>query len=426
MFKITTLHAREILDSRGNPTIEVDCVLEDGSAGRAGVPSGTSTGSHEAIELRDKNGRYLGKGVTHAVENVKTIIAPSLLGKEYVQRSLDEELISLDGTPNKEKLGANAILGVSLAFAKASAFAEKKRLADYFRGLGNFVHPLRMPVPLMNVLNGGVHAEGSTDVQEWMVVPYGAPSFKEALRFGSEIFHALSMILAERGLGTLVGDEGGFAPKLDSSEAAFELLLAACAKAGYKPGVDVGFALDIAASELLRDGSYHFDREGKTFRSDELLARYQEWCGKYPILSIEDGFAEDDWDGHTRLTEALGANVQLVGDDLFCTNTLRITEGVQKKAANAVLIKLNQIGTLSEALDAVATAEAAGYRSIISHRSGETEDTTIADLAVGIGCGQIKTGAPSRSERVAKYNQLLRLEELYGDIEYAGKGVFLK
>ena len=424
MFKISVLFAREILDSRGNPTVEVDCVLEDGSAGRAAAPSGVSTGSHEAVELRDKDSRYLAKGVTHAVDNVKYRIAPALGGKELSQRVLDEALIALDGTADKSALGANAILGVSLAFAKATALAEKKRLADYFRAQSTFTHPLRMPVPLMNVINGGAHATGSTDVQEWMVAPYGASSFKEALRSGSEIFHALQMILAERGLSTLVGDEGGFAPALRTSEEAFELLLAACAKAGYKPGVDVGFALDVAASELLRDGSYHFEREGKVFNADELIARYKGWCDSYPLLSIEDGLAEDDWGGHARLTEALGTRIQLVGDDLFCTNAARIREGVQKKAANAVLIKLNQVGTVSETLDAVTAAEAAGYRSIISHRSGETEDTSIADLAVATGCGEIKAGAPSRGERVAKYNQLLRLEELYGDIPYAGKGAF--
>jgi len=425
MFKIQTLHAREILDSRGNPTIEVDCVLEDGSAGRASVPSGASTGSHEALELRDKNGRYRGKGVTHAVGNVKTLIASALVGKDFSQRSLDEALIALDGTPHKEKLGANALLGVSLAFGKASALAEKKRLADYFHALAPFSHPLTLPTPLMNVINGGVHAPDSTDVQEWMLVPYGAPSFKEALRYGAETFHALKMILAERSLSTLVGDEGGFAPALGKSEEVFELLLAAMAKAGYKPGVHMGIALDVAASELYRDGTYHFDHEGKSFSSSELIERYRLWCDTYPIVSIEDGLAEDDWEGHTQLTEVLGSRVQLVGDDLFCTTLSRIEEGVAKKAANAVLIKLNQIGTLTETLDAMIFAEAHGYRNIISHRSGETEDTIIADLAVGSGCGQIKTGSLSRGERVAKYNQLLRLEELYGEsISFAGKNIF--
>lgn len=425
MFKIQTLHAREILDSRGNPTIEVDCVLEDGSAGRASVPSGASTGSHEALELRDKNGRYRGKGVTHAVDNVKTLVASALVGKDFSQRSLDEALIALDGTPHKEKLGANALLGVSLAFGKASALAEKKRLADYFHALAPFSHPLTLPTPLMNVINGGVHAPDSTDVQEWMLVPYGAPSFKEALRYGAETFHALKMILAERSLSTLVGDEGGFAPALGNSEEVFELLLAAMAKAGYKPGVHMGIALDVAASELYRDGVYHFDHEGKSFNSSELIERYRLWCDTYPIVSIEDGLAEDDWEGHTQLTEVLGSRVQLVGDDLFCTTLSRIEEGVAKKAANAVLIKLNQIGTLTETVDAMIFAEVHGYRNIISHRSGETEDTIIADLAVGSGCGQIKTGSLSRGERVAKYNQLLRLEELYGEsISFAGKNVF--
>ncbi len=422
MFKIQTLFAREILDSRGYPTVEVDCDLEDGSLGRASVPSGASTGSHEVLELRDKDGRYLSKGVTHAVENVKTLISSALTGKEFTQRSLDEALIAIDGTANKEKLGANAILGVSLAFAKASALAEKKRLADHFRGLAPFTRPLVLPTPLMNVINGGMHASGSTDIQEWMIVPYGAASFKEALRYGAETFHALRMILTERGLSTLVGDEGGFASTLTTSEEVFELLLAAMAKAGYKPGVHMGIALDVAASELYRDGVYHFDRESKTFTASELIERYRLWCDSYPIVSIEDGFAENDWDAHTKLTEELGSHIQVVGDDLFCTRLSRIEEGVIKKAANAVLIKLNQVGTVTEALDAMIFAEAHGYRNIISHRSGETEDTTIADLAVGSGCGQIKTGSLSRSERVAKYNQLLRLEELYGEKAlYAGK-----
>ncbi len=422
MFKIQTLFAREILDSRGYPTVEVDCILEDGSSGRASVPSGASKGSHEALELRDKDSRYLSKGVTHATENVKTLIASTLVGKEWTQRSLDEALIALDGTANKEKLGANAILGVSLSFVKASALAEKKRLADYFRGLVPFTRLLSLPTPLMNVINGGVHAAGSTDIQEWMLVPYGASSFKEALRYGAETFHALKMILAERGLSTLVGDEGGFAPTLTTSEEVFELLLAAMAKAGYKPGVHMGIALDVAASELYKDGVYHFVREGRVFTADELIERYRLWCDDYPIVSIEDGFAEDDWGAHTALTEVLGSRIQVVGDDLFCTKLPRIEKGVTEKAANAVLIKLNQVGTVTEALDVMIFAEAHGYRNIVSHRSGETEDTSIADLAVGSGCGQIKTGSLSRSERVSKYNQLLRLEELYGEAaSYAGK-----
>lgn len=420
MFKITQVLGREILDSRGTPTVEVDCFLEDGSYGRAAVPSGASTGSHEAVELRDGGARYGTKGVTQAVNNVNTTLSEVVCGHEWTQRDLDQAMITLDGTPNKARLGANAILAVSLSFAKATAVSEKKRLSDHFRSLATTIHPVRLPLPLFNLINGGKHAQGAADIQECMIVPVGVSSFREALRAGAEIFHALGSILSEKGLPTTVGDEGGYAPALGTNREALDLLMQAIEKAGYQAGKDVALALDVAATELYHDGAYHFARDNKTYTSDELIAWYTELTQSYPIVSIEDGLAEDDWEGHTKLTAALGEKIQLVGDDLFVTNPERLQKGITEKAANAILIKLNQIGTLSETLDAITLAESAGFAAIISHRSGETEDTTIADLTVGLGTGQIKTGSLSRSERVAKYNQLLRLEEYLGDVPFAG------
>jgi enolase len=436
MSKITSIHAREILDSRGNPTVEVELSLSDGSFGRAAVPSGASTGSHEAVELRDEDKkRYGGKGTLKAVANVNTHILKALQGKEFDQRTLDQELIKLDGTLNKGKLGANAILGVSMAFAHAAAVSSKQPLYVYFnkiasvgrKGASAGAKPGKMtlPVPMMNIVNGGKHAENSADIQEFMVIPAGFASFKEALRAGDEIFHALKKILHDRKLSTTVGDEGGFAPSLPSNEAALETISEAVAKAGYALGTDIFFALDVAATELYKDGAYHLVRDGKTLSSKEMVAWYEELCKKYPIVSIEDGLAEDDWDGYALLTKALGSKVQLVGDDLFVTNIERLAQGIERKVANSILIKLNQIGTVSETLDAIALASKAGYTSIISHRSGETEDVTIADFAVGTGAGQIKTGSLSRTDRVAKYNQLLRIEEELGaKAVYPGKAVF--
>jgi enolase len=436
--KIKQVTAREILDSRGNPTIEVDIRFADGSFGRAAVPSGASTGSHEAVELRDGDVRYGGKGVQKAVRNVQTTIAKAILGKVFDQRSLDTALIALDGTPNKGKLGANALLGVSMAFAKAMAMSERKPLwksiAAYYEKTAKKskvqATPVRMPVPMMNILNGGKHAEQSTDFQEFMIMPLGFTSFREALRAGAEIFHALKKILHTRGLSTTVGDEGGFAPSLPSNEAALELIVEAINKAGYIPGVQIGLALDVAATELYKDGVYTLEREGVTLTSAEFVDRYVALAAKYPIVSIEDGLAEDDWIGYRLLTEKLGATVQIVGDDLFVTNIDRLRQGIAEKVGNSILIKLNQIGTVSETIDAMIMAQAAGYTSIISHRSGETEDVTIADIAVGTGAGQIKTGSLCRSDRVAKYNQLLRLEEelkaTTGKAAYPGAKVFSK
>jgi len=420
MFKITQVLGREILDSRGTPTVEADCFLEDGSYGRAAVPSGASTGSHEAVELRDGGARYGTKGVTQAVKNVNIELSTALCGHEWAQRDLDAAMIALDGTPNKARLGANAILAVSLSFAKATAVSEKKRLSGHFRSLATPIHPVRLPLPLLNLINGGKHAMGTADIQECMIVPVGMSSFREALRAGAEIFHTLGAILSERGLPITVGDEGGYAPALATNREALDLLMQAIEKAGYQSGKDVALALDVAATELYHDGAYHFARDNKTYNSDELIAWYEELVGAYPLVSIEDGFAEDDWEGHTKLHAALGGKIQLVGDDLFVTNSERLQKGITEKAANAILVKLNQIGTLTETLDTVALAESAGFATIVSHRSGETEDTTIADLTVGLGTGQIKTGSLSRSERVAKYNQLLRLEEYIGDTPYAG------
>lgn len=415
MFKIKKIVGREILDSRGNPTVEVDVTLVDGSFGRAAVPSGASTGSHEAVELRDGDAkRYGGKGVKKAVTNVNTVLAKKLSGKEFDQRSLDNAMIALDGTENKGKLGANAILGVSMAFAKAAAAAEGKTLVVYFKQIAKTGNPVQLPVPMMNILNGGKHAHNSTDLQEFMIMPVGAPSFAEALRWGTEVFHALKKILVARGLNTSVGDEGGFAPSLPSNEAAIEVILEAIAKAGYKAGKDIGIAIDAAASELYKDGKYELATEKRSLTSAEMVDFYAAWVQKYPIVSIEDALAEDDWDGYVMLTKKIGKKTQLVGDDLFVTNVERLKMGIEKGACNSILIKLNQIGTVSETIDAINLAKKGGYTSIVSHRSGETEDTTIADFVVGLGCGQIKTGSLCRTDRVAKYNQLLRIEEALG------------
>jgi len=424
--KIKSIQAREILDSRGNPTVEVDITLSDGTFGRSAVPSGASTGSHEAIELRDGDSkRYNGKGVEKAVKNVNTLISKVFKGKSFDQRSLDEALIKLDGTTNKGKLGANAILGVSMAFAHASAKSMKKPLFTYFNKIAKTKNPIQLPVPMMNIINGGQHAENSSDIQEFMVIPVGFSSFKEALRAGDEIFHALKKILHSKGLATTVGDEGGFAPSLSSNEAPFEVIMEAIAKAGYVAGKDVCFAIDAAATEFYKDGKYVLKRDNKTLTSDEMVAWYEMLVSKYPIISIEDGLAEDDWAGYKKMTEKLGKKIQIVGDDLFVTNIERLGKGIKEGIANSILIKLNQIGTVSETIDAVNLAKKAGYTSIISHRSGETEDTTIADFAVGTGVGQIKTGSLSRTDRVAKYNQLLRIEEqLAKKAIYPGKKAF--
>ncbi len=420
---ILDVNAREILDSRGNPTLRAGVLLEDGSIGRAAVPSGASTGVHEAVELRDGDKkRYLGKGTSQAVNNVLEVIAPKLEGfPAFDQAALDQLLIELDGTANKGRLGANAILGVSLAAAKAAAASLGVPLYRYLGG----VNAKTLPVPMMNILNGGQHADNNVDIQEFMVMPVGAPSFKEALRMGAEIFHNLKAVLKDRGYVTAVGDEGGFAPNLGSNEEALQVIVEAIEKAGYKPGVDVRLALDVAASEMYEDGQYNLAGEGKVMTSAQMIDYYEDLLGKYPIISIEDGLAEDDWDGWQQLTERLGAKVQLVGDDLFVTNTERLQRGIEQKAGNAILIKVNQIGTLTETLDAIEMAKRAGYTAVVSHRSGETEDTTIADIAVAMNAGQIKTGAPSRTDRVAKYNQLLRIEdELQEAAIYPGLDAF--
>jgi enolase len=428
MAKIKSVHAREILDSRGNPTVEVDITLSDGSFGRTAVPSGASTGSHEAVELRDNNPkRYGGKGVEKAVNNVNTIILKAIKGKDFDQRKLDDKLIALDGTSNKGKLGANAILGVSVAFARASAVSMKKPLFVYFNKIAKTKNPIQIPVPMMNIINGGKHAENAADVQEFMIVPIGFKSFKEALRAGAEIFHALKKILTSKNLATTVGDEGGFAPSLESNEAALVMIVEAIKSAGYEPGKQVAIAMDVAATELYKDGKYVLARDNKTLDAKEMVAWYEMLVSKYPIISIEDGLAEDDWDGYKLMTEKLGSKIQLVGDDLFVTNIERLSMGIEKNIANSILIKLNQIGTVSETIDAIVLAKKANYTSVISHRSGETEDSTIADFAVGTGVGQIKTGSLSRSDRNAKYNQLLRIEEFLGNkAVYLGKKVFLQ
>ena len=416
MQKIKNIHAREILDSRGNPTVEVELALSDSSFGRASVPSGASTGSHEAVELRDNDPkRYGGMGVEIAVQNVNTIIREAIQDKEFDQRTLDNTLIALDGTKNKSKLGANAILGVSLAFSHAGANSAKESLYLYFNRIGEIGSPVQIPVPMMNIINGGKHAENSTDIQEFMIVPHGFKTFKEALRAGVETFHVLKSILKSMNLPTTVGDEGGFAPTLASNEMALELIMKAIEKAGYKAGKEISLALDIAATELFKDGKYILTSENKSKTAEEMIIWYEELVNKFPIISIEDGLAEDDWDGYVLLTERLGSKIQLVGDDLFVTNIERLSMGIEKKVANSILIKLNQIGTVSETIDTIKMAKKAGYSSIISHRSGETEDTTIADFSVGTGVGLIKTGSLSRTERVAKYNQLLHIEEELGE-----------
>lgn len=423
MAMITEVYAREILDSRGNPTIEVEVCLEDGSVGRAAVPSGASTGAHEAVELRDDDkNRYLGKGVTKAVDNVNDVIAEALIRLEATRQvEIDEMLIRLDGTPNKGKLGANAILGVSMAVAKAAAASVGLPLYLYLGG----VYAQELPVPMMNILNGGQHADNNVDIQEFMIMPVGAASFSEALRMNAEIYHGLKALLNAKGLGTGLGDEGGFAPNLKSNEEAIEVILEAVKKAGYKPGEDIMIALDVAASEFYKDGKYQMEGEGLVKTSNQMVDYLAALCEKYPIVSIEDGLAEDDWKGWKALTKKLGTKVQLVGDDLFVTNEERLLEGIKNDTANAILIKVNQIGTLTETFNAIETAKRAGYTCIISHRSGETEDTTLADIAVAVNAGQIKTGAPARTDRVAKYNQLLRIEEdLGGAAKYKGKAVF--
>ena len=423
MAMITEVYAREILDSRGNPTIEVEVCLEDGSVGRAAVPSGASTGAHEAVELRDDDkNRYLGKGVTKAVDNFNDVIAEALIGLEATRQvEIDEMLIRLDGTPNKGKLGANAILGVSMAVAKAAAASVGLPLYLYLGG----VYAQELPVPMMNILNGGQHADNNVDIQEFMIMPVGAASFSEALLMNAEIYHGLKALLNAKGLGTGLGDEGGFAPNLKSNEEAIEVILEAVKKAGYKPGEDIMIALDVAASEFYKDGKYQMEGEGLVKTSNQMVDYLAALCEKYPIVSIEDGLAEDDWKGWKALTKKLGTKVQLVGDDLFVTNEERLLEGIKNDTANAILIKVNQIGTLTETFNAIETAKRAGYTCIISHRSGETEDTTLADIAVAVNAGQIKTGAPARTDRVAKYNQLLRIEEdLGGAAKYKGKAVF--
>jgi len=422
MSKIKDIKAREILDSRGNPTVEVDLILADGSFGRAAVPSGASTGSYEAHELRDGGSRYGGKGVLKAVENVVKIVAPEIIGKDFDQQKIDLMMINLDGTENKEKLGANAILGVSLAFAHAKATSEHIKLYEYFAKIAETGKEKVLPVPMMNILNGGRHAEKSTDLQEFMIAPVGAPSFKEALRYGAETFQSLKTILASKGLSTAVGDEGGFAPQLSSNEAAIEVILEAIERAGYKAGEDIVLAIDAAASELYSGNTYHLKMEKKMITSSGMVDIYKEWVAKYPIVSVEDGLAEDDWQGYTDFTARLGKDIQIVGDDLFVTNIKRLKEGIERKAANSILIKLNQIGTVSETIETINMALEADYTAIVSHRSGETEDTTIADFVVGLGTGQIKTGSLSRSERICKYNQLLRIEEeLAGTAGFAGR-----
>ncbi|MGF0130586.1 phosphopyruvate hydratase [Dietzia cinnamea] len=420
MALIEQVGAREILDSRGNPTVEVEVLLDDGSFGRAAVPSGASTGAHEAVELRDSDERYLGKGVTKAVEAVLDVLAPAVIGiPAEDQRLVDEALLDADGTPNKSTVGANAVLGVSLAVARAAAESSGLELYRFIGGSNAHV----LPVPMMNILNGGAHADSGVDVQEFMIAPIGAPTFREALRMGTEVYHHLKTVIKDRGLSTGLGDEGGFAPSVESTTAALDLIVEAIGKAGYELGTDVALALDVAATEFYSGGKYHF--EGKQLSAAEMADVYAELVNKYALVSIEDPLDEDDWDGWKTLTDMIGDKVQLVGDDLFVTNPQRLADGIEKGLANALLVKVNQIGTLTETLDAVDLAHRNRYASMMSHRSGETEDTTIADLAVACNCGQIKTGAPARSERVAKYNQLLRIEEMLGDAaRYAGAGAF--
>lgn len=412
MTTISDVYARQVLDSRGNPTVEVEVYLESGARGRAIVPSGASTGAHEAVELRDGDKAvYLGKGVQQAVNNVNDVIAEEIIGMDALdQVEVDETLIRLDGTPNKSKLGANAILGVSMAVARAASDALGIPLYQYLGGFNGKT----LPVPMMNILNGGQHADNNVDFQEFMIMPVGADSFSEALRMGVEVFHHLKAVLQAKGLNTAVGDEGGFAPNLGSNEEALQVIMEAITKAGYQPGEDIFLALDVASTEFYKDGKYVLAGEGVTRTAEEMIHFYEELCQKYPIISIEDGLAEDDWAGWEQLTARLGKKVQLVGDDLFVTNTERLSQGIKQGVANSILVKVNQIGTLTETFDAIEMAKRAGYTAVISHRSGETEDTTIADIAVATNAGQIKTGAPSRTDRVAKYNQLLRIEDELG------------
>ena len=420
MASIEAVHARQILDSRGNPTLEVEIVLDDGSAGRAGVPSGASTGAFEAVELRDGGPEYGGKGVTRAVDGVVDEIQPELLGHEADdQRLVDQALIDLDRTPDKSRLGANAIVGVSMAVARAAAESAGLQLFRYLGGPNAYL----LPVPMMNILNGGAHADSNVDIQEFMIAPIGAPTFAEAVRWGAETYHALKSVLKEHGLNTGVGDEGGFAPDLEHNRAAFDLIIEAIGKAGFTPGRDVALAFDAAATEFYHDGVYQF--EGKPHTSEEMSAVYQNWLASYPLVSVEDPLAEEDWAGWQAFTAAVGDRVQVVGDDIFVTNPERIRRGIAEKTANSLLVKVNQIGTVTETFDAVSLAQRAGFTCMISHRSGETDDTFIADLAVATNAGQIKTGAPARGERVAKYNQLLRIEELLADAAgYAGAAAF--
>ena len=423
MAVITDVYAREIMDSRGNPTVEVEVYLEDGTIGRAAVPSGASTGQFEAVELRDSDSpRYLGKGVLQAVANVNDIIAPAILGFDASEQvAIDRIMIELDGTANKAKLGANAILGVSMAVARAAAESYDLPLFQYLGG----TNAKELPVPMMNILNGGAHADNNVDIQEFMIMPIGATSFMEALRYCAEVYHTLKSVLKAKGLATGVGDEGGFAPNLGSNEEALQVITEAIEKAGLTVGKDIVFAIDAASSEFYKDGKYHLAGEGKVKTASEMVEYYAELCEKYPIYSIEDGLAEEDWEGWKLLTDRLGKTVQLVGDDLFVTNTERLYRGIKEDTANAILIKVNQIGTLTETFDAIEMAKRAGYTAVISHRSGETEDSTIADIAVAVNAGQIKTGAPARSERVAKYNQLLRIEDMLAETaQYRGSDVF--
>ena len=423
MSAIVDIIGREVIDSRGNPTVECDVLLESGVMGRAAVPSGASTGSREAIELRDGDkSRYLGKGVLKACENINTEISEAIMGLDANEQAfLDRTLIDLDGTENKSRLGANATLAVSMAVAKAAAEESGLPLYRYFGGSG----AMQMPVPMMNVINGGAHADNNLDLQEFMIIPVGAPSFREAIRYGAEVFHTLKKILHDKKLTTAVGDEGGFAPSVENHEAAIKLILQAIEQAGYEPGTQIALGLDCAASEFYKDGKYQLEGEGLALSSGDFTNLLATWCDKYPIISIEDGMAENDWEGWATLTNALGKKVQLVGDDLFVTNTKILREGIQKNIANSILIKINQIGTLTETFAAIEMAKRAGYTAVISHRSGETEDSTIADIAVGTNALQIKTGSMSRSDRMAKYNQLLRIEEDLGDIaSYPGRGAF--
>jgi enolase len=434
---IKTIVGREILDSRGNPTVEVDVTLKDGSFGRAAVPSGASTGSYEAIELRDGDKkRYLGKGVLKAVANVNGALRKALVGKQFNQETLDAKMIELDGTHNKAVLGANAILGVSMAFAHAGAKAQKKPLYKYFADIAKTGKAMSLPLPMMNILNGGKHAEKSTDLQEFMVMPVGAKSWSQALQMGAEVFHALKKILHDRGLSTTTGDEGGYAPSLGNNENALKVIIEAIEKAGYKAGTDIAIAIDAASTELYKagegsvtgeskNGMYELTSEGRNLSTSEMVAFYEEWLKKYPIVSIEDGFSEDDWVGYEQLTKSSGKKLQIVGDDLFVTNIDRLKTGIERKAGNSILIKLNQIGSVTETISAIKMAHKAGMTAVVSHRSGETEDVTISHFVVGLGCGQIKTGSLCRTDRVAKYNELLRIEEQLGKkAVFAGKNAF--